>query len=278
MGARARRLTGGVAGILAGLLLAAGAGQAGAAVQTASSGGVSATLTYAGTLYEPGPVTLDIARDGVVQRLTGFGDAGGDAPAYGVAGPGAVRVRDLDGQGAPEVLVRLYSGGAHCCTRSAIATLSPQSGTWSLQTHDWGDAAWVLRDLDRDGAPELVSWDARWAYWGGVYATSPRPIQIWSVRDGALVDVTRAHRAAVLRDQAAQWRYYAHHRNLRQGLRGVLATYVIDGYSAGRPAAAWTRVYAAYRRPDRLRFFTALRNRLTRLGYRAASDPVPPVR
>ena len=130
-------------------------------------------------------------------------------------------------------------------------------------------------DLDYDDRVEFVSWDARWAYWGSSYAESPYPLQIWSFSAGTLVDASAEHPGEVLLDMGRRWATYT--RRAADGLsgRGNLAAYVADAYLVGRQARAWRRVYRAYQEPDRTRFFTALRRRLTELGYRVAGSHVP---
>jgi hypothetical protein len=261
------------------LLVLAAAVPAVAAQWTAARGAVSATVTDAGgaSPLAFGDVALTITRAGAATTFDGIGSDGGTF-VYRAMRPRPLVLRDLDGDGEPEALVTLYSGGAHCCTRSAIA--SWDGSAYRLSTHGWADAGWALRDLGRDGTIELVSWDPRWAYWSVPYFASARPLQVWrwSTARGRLVDVTTHFRRAILADMRAQWRGI--HRLRAEGAptRGAVAAFVADGYLARRPGAAWRRAYAAYRRPDRLRFFRALRGELVRLGYRRAGSHVPPVR
>ena len=84
---------------------------------SARMGTVAATVTYTerNFLYEK--LRVRIARagrtalDAPIQRL-GCPDCANDRPS-------AVKIRDLDG-GEPEVLVDLFSGGAHCCLFTLI--------------------------------------------------------------------------------------------------------------------------------------------------------------
>ena len=262
----------------AAMALLAASGPAMATQTTVTSGPVTATLTSSGTFQKPGPVSLTITRAGVPTTFTGLeSDPGASGVvhanpvglAYAPIPGDPLRVRDLDGDGEPEVLVRLFSGGAHCCEVTSVASFDAAAGAYRLTAQTFNDAGWVLHDLGGTPSPEFISWDYRWAYWGGNYAGSPKPLQVWSFSAGAFGDVTRRFPAALRRDQARQWTYAAQAR--RQGVspRGAYAAYVADAYSLGRPDPAWARVRAAYRAPDRRRFFKALANQLRSLGYSA---------
>ena len=258
---------------LAAALLAALPALAAAARVSATAGQVTATLVSTGTRFHPGTTTLTVTRAGATTTFPGLQGTSG----YILTSSIPPVIRDLDGDGEPEVLAELYSGGAHCCTRSVIARWDPAAATYRADVRDWGDATWRLTDLDRDGVPELVSWDGRWAYWGGSYAGGAFPLQVWSFRGGTLVDVTRAFPAALRRDQG---RHLIGFRQLRRNGdtgKGPLAAYVADAYGLGTQDAAWRRIYRLYRLRDRVTFFHALRAQLVRLGYAPSGQPVPPI-
>ena len=91
-----------------------------AKTETATSGAITATLSYnhVQDSFEYTNMALTISRAGV-QVLAAdptFGDC--DSPYCapgGLGGRDSVAVRDLDGDGEPEVILDLYTGGAHCC-------------------------------------------------------------------------------------------------------------------------------------------------------------------
>lgn len=274
---------------LAGLAAAAVAlGAAGApalgATRTVTRDGVTATLTYGGSAARtPGPIALTLTRAGATQTFSGLESdplagtgpvhAQAPSPTYEAFTPTPLRLRDLDGDGSPEALVRLYSGGAHCCEVLSVAWFDATAATWKIGAHAFDDAGWALRNLGGTPSPELVSWDARWAYWGGVYAGSPEPLQVWSFSGGTFRDATRDFPDALRRDQARQLRFSAQAK--RQGgiYTGGLAAYVADGWSLGRPAAAVARIRPLLPVRGRARFLKALRNNLVRLGY---TKPIAP--
>ena len=204
-----------------------------------SSGAVSATLRWTGSFQDVGPVSLTVTRAGVPTTFTGLqSDPSGSGAVHagpaGAAGYSPIpsdplNVRDLDGDGEPEVIVRLFSGGAHCCEVTSVASFDATASAYRLTAQTFNDAGWVLRDVGSTRSPEFVSWDHRWAYWGGPYAGSPRPLQIWSFARGAFHDVTRSFPAQLRRDQARQLSYVAEARRQGASPRGLFAAYIADG-------------------------------------------------
>jgi len=152
----------------------------------------------------------------------------------------AVRVLDLDGGGEAEVLIDLYTGGAHCCAYTLLYRLDRASGRYRKALQFWGNAFYRLDDLDRDGRPELVSSDDRFASAFTPYAYSLLPIQIWRLRSGRLADATRSYPGAVAEHARELWRLY---ERMRSGeVRGILAAYLADEALLGREDRGWLRL------------------------------------
>ena len=172
--------------------------------------------------------------------------------------PKAVTVRDLDGDGEPEILVDLWTGGAHCCAWTRIYRWS--GSTYTSSAAFWGDLGYRLEDLG-DGGLDLVSGDDRFAYAFSSFAGSGFPLRIWRYGAGRLVDVTGDHRALVARDAAKWWRWGALARRTRSESGGVLAAWAGDEWvlGKGRAALAWLHRHRLY--PKGLAPF------LRRLGY-----------
>jgi subtilisin-like proprotein convertase family protein len=189
-------------------------------------------------------------------------------------------VRDLDRDGEPEVLFDFYSGGAHCCTYSLIHRWDGRSRRYARTVRWWGNVGYRLADLDRDGRPELQSYDDRFSYRFTAYVASLRPLQVWHYEGGRLQDVTRRFPRLVARDAASLWRLYLRERRARvKEVRGILAAWLADQYLLGRSAAGWRRLEEAYRRgdvgrgrtmfgyPAGRRYLAELRSFLRRAGY-----------
>jgi hypothetical protein len=211
--------------------------------QTASLGAVTATLSYTpvGGLQFAN-VRLKIVRAGVQMLDQDLGKmcdlCSGAGP---VSGGKAVHVRNLDGAGSPEpeVYVDLTSGGVHCCFIVPLFRLSDDGTHYESLVHDFGNAGYELKDLNRDGVPEIVTRDD--VFYGAftAYAASGAPVQVLRYDRGALRDVSRLFPEQV-RPDLREWRtVIAQQKRLRDGeLRGVVAPYVADECLLGRCAAA----------------------------------------
>jgi hypothetical protein len=162
--------------------------------------------------------------------------------------PVAVQVRDLDG-GEPEVLVDLFTGGAHCCSITLI--LRYDHGRYRSTLGYWGNYGYRLVDLDHDGLPEFSAFDERFVYTFTAYVFSAAPIQIWKYRQGRFVDVTRDFPAAIRKDAASTWKLYLQGRRQKDvDVRSYVAAYVADQYLLGRPDEATRVLDLALRRGD----------------------------
>jgi subtilisin-like proprotein convertase family protein len=195
-----------------------------------------------------------------------------------ITSPRPLTVRDLDGDGEPEVLVDLYTGGAHCCFYTVIMRFTGR--TYRGTVAFWGDPGYGLQDLDHDGRPELVSADDRFAYRFTYYAASALPVQISHYDHGVMIDVTSSYPAVVRSDAATLWSEYVKARTDKGAdVRGVLAAWLADEYRLGLGDEAWGKVRAAYAHgelsaprvdpiwPAGLKYLDALRSFLAKSGY-----------
>lgn len=215
--------------------------------ERAQGGDVSASLTYVERSYFFEHQQLKIVRAGHVAL---------DAPIERVCGqchedrPTGLRVRDLDG-GEPEVIADMYSGGAHCCLFSVILRYDPATRTYRSRVADWGNFGSKLVDLDHDGLPEFSAFDERFLYTFTAFVFSAAPIQIWSYRQGKLVDVTRRYPAAIAKDASSLWKLYLQGRGQKDAdVRSYVAAYVADQYLLGRPDVATRVLDLALKRGD----------------------------
>jgi hypothetical protein len=256
--------------------------------ESAQGGDVSAQLDWVRLgSYQYGRTRLTIVRGGTTvldhAKVDPFCFARGhcagadDAQPQGAsAGRGSLTVVDLDGDGEPEVVVDLYTGGAHCCSYSRVYRYDPATGAYTQIVHMWGDPGYRLEDLDGDGRPEFVTADDRFAYAFTDYAASGLPIQILSFAGGAFTDVTRAYPVQVRADAESWLRVYTRERR-RHGpkdLKGIVAAYVADEYLLGDGAAGEALLSSAKRRGDlggfggsASRFVVRLHRFLRRDGY-----------
>jgi hypothetical protein len=88
-----------------------------------------------------------------------------------VAELGAETGTDLTGEGNPDVVFRVYTGGAHCCFSTIVYDLGPAL-TKVLET-PLSNCDGRFEDLDGDGTAEVVTCDDLFAYTYCAYAGSP---------------------------------------------------------------------------------------------------------
>lgn len=197
--------------------------------------------------------------------------------------PVQIEVRDLDG-GEPEVLLDMYTGGAHCCSVALVLGYDAARKAYRSKLLFFGNYGYRLVDLDHDGLPELSAFDERFVYTFTAFVFSSAPVQVWSYREGRLIDVTRDF-PAVIRKQAA---------GLAKSIlkippekdfdaRAYVAAYVADQYLLDRPdeakraldfALAHGELYTGKQYlgwPAGRTFVTVLLRDLRRWGYIRAS-------
>jgi len=263
------------------VLAAAAATPAGAATKSARSGDVQAQLSYERRGdYGYRDVRITITRGDLVLR---------DEPAPCSADPSVtcedfepfpvvagghnpVRVVSIDSDAEPEVVIELFTGGAHCCLLAVIYDYDQPTNSYRRLVVDFADPGFVLKDLGHDGRLEFVSADPRFAYAFASFAGSAFPIQIWRFRDGSLVNVTHRFPREIAHDAARHRRKYVRARRQRQfELRGILAAYVADKYLLGQKQSAIRYLRTAKRRGDLGRnpekFISSLRRFLNARGY-----------
>ncbi|MGZ4268110.1 MAG: hypothetical protein ACXVSX_02745 [Solirubrobacteraceae bacterium] len=232
----------------------------------AAAGSTAAHATWDGAQIGVANVHLTVTRGGAT-TFDGDPWSGGDCAQGGCSlaplGGSPLRVRDLDGDGSPEVLLDGFTGGAHCCELTEILRAGPAGDVRTER--NWGDPGYRLRDLDRDGRPEFVTADDAFAYAFAAYAVSPLPPRVLSWRAGTFTDVTRRFPAVVRADLAQlrkDLRVLARHHLPRAG---AIAAYTADLYLLGRAGEARAYLAAA---PGGRRYHARVLKFLHQHGYR----------
>lgn len=272
---------GGALAVLATLGLAAPALAAGHThQQTAQAGGVTATYSYQGQYPNFGHERLVISQSGKTVY---------DQPVHShlmcgsTCAPGSDRslhLIDLNHTGTDNVVLDLFSGGAHCCTIEQVFTYDATRGTYVMAEHNFGNPGDVLRDLGHDGRYEFVSGDDRFAYRFTDYAASGFPVHILTFAQGRFHDATRAYKHLIAVDARAWMKAYrGQARNHYSDSVGLIAAWAADedllGHSAlvrrtlRREARAGHLNSALYgARDSGTRFIADLMKFLRRSGYR----------
>ena len=268
-------------GILSATLLPVSA--ATATTKTAQAGNVKAELSYqkANTEFTQfNDLRLKVTRAGKALLSQPLPDSEGNWPLVALDtdwgkenAQAAFQVRDLDADREPEVLIDLFTGGAHCCTYSLIYRYNPRTQTYSSDRYEWGNSGYRLQDLDKNGIPEFQGRNDAFAYAFGSYAGSGYPLQIWQYRQGKMLDVTRQYPKLVYNDAYFWWQTFQQNRNdgVEYG-KGPLSAYLADKYLLGQGQDGWQKVQQAYKGPDRQQYFTDLRRFLQQTGYSSGSS------
>lgn len=193
---------------------------------------VSSSLDSSG-LYAPRIQLTDAT--GATTEVTGVGT--------GYAANVTFAVTRLDPKdGVSQVLVSMFTGGAHCC--SVLTLLESRDGQWlTYDLGSWdGDTPALPEDLDGDGVKEFRFVDQAFLYAFGSYAESWAPPVIQKIVDGRVQDVSKAVAYRSIYEQAAA--------NSRSAClarsNGACAAYVASAARAGRLDAAWTEMLNAY--------------------------------
>jgi hypothetical protein len=150
-------------------------------------------------------------------------------------------VKSLEPGGSPDVVLNLYSGGAHCCFITQVYRYDAGAGTYALVQRDFGDPGARIETLA--GGPVFFSADDRFAYAFAAFAFSGLPVQIWSFASGRFVDVTRRFPALIRKDAAVQYGAYLGNRTQGLGL-GYLAAWAADEDLLGQSALVRRRLAA----------------------------------
>jgi hypothetical protein len=84
-----------------------------------------------------------------------------------------IETKDITGDGIPELIIGVWSGGAHCCFSIIIFSLGEEFK--KIAEIEGGDSSFEFRDFEGDGIYELVGRDWIFAYWETSFAQSPAP-------------------------------------------------------------------------------------------------------
>lgn len=232
-----------------------------AETKTAESGNVRAEFSYQSQDFCLENPQLQISRDGenVLNQSLSTDD-------FLICRLTDLQVRNLDVNPEPEVILDIYTGGAHCCWVSMIYRYDATQDAYTLTEQFWGNAGYEFKDLNQDSILEFLTRDDSFAYAFTSYAGSSYPLQIWQYRNGKMVDVTRSYPQLIYNDAYQLWQRYTE-TDYPGVARGALAAYLADKYMLGQSEDGWQRVRQAYQGNDRESFFKDLRKFLQQTGY-----------
>lgn len=240
--------------------------QAAPIVKTVQSGNVKAELSYEKEEYTYKNIRLKITRSGrIVLNKLMSSESG--RPLTDYEPRKNFQVLDLDGDKEPEVVLNLYTGGAHCCTYSVIYRYEAAQQQYSSINHAWAHTGFQFKDLNGDGLPEFKSADNEFAYAFSSFAGSGMPIQIWQYRQGTMTEVTRQFPKEISANATFYWKAYQDAKAQKSEVKGLLAAYLADKYLLGQAQQGWKQLQEVYKESDRQQYFTQLRKFLQEAGY-----------
>ena len=149
----------------------------------------------------------------------------------------------------PQVVLTQFSGGAHCCTLTKIATID--KGSWwvvdggSLD----GGFGYQYQDLNNDRESELISLDNSFLYAFECYACSYAPTRIKKLVGAEIKDVTTDQQYRdFLREKLRQMESNAHTNASLLQSNGYLGGWVAAKALVGEFEDAWRTMLANYNR------------------------------
>jgi hypothetical protein len=260
-------------------------------VETASSGDVTAELSYVKRQRGSGEFRVEEFRDFRV-RVLRAGKVLYDrpigkpceqfcTPAESALTRKHVGLRDLNGDGEPEAIVDLFTGGSSCCVFVFAYGYDAAANVYRRARLDTG-GGFVARDYGRDGAIELVGDDFRFRGLFTCGACGSRPLRIWNYTPTGFEVVTPSFPAKIRTHARRMKRIYERVRHRRDApvfVKGALTPYAADLCLLHRCRAGFRLVRLAIRRgeldrgpdfdipPHRAAYLRALKRFLRRTGY-----------
>lgn len=163
-------------------------------------------------------------------------------------------MKDVTGDGVPELIILDFSGGFHCCSHYYVIELSdPLSILLDL---DAGNQGIYFKDLNNDGVMEIETNEDVFSYWYTSFVGSPMPRVVLSLQGGKYkADATLMRKPAPtdtevrkMADMIKGWGGWASPE--------VAWLYAIDLIYSGNITSAQKYVDLAWRKNDTGRFET----------------------
>jgi hypothetical protein len=160
--------------------------------------------------------------------------------AVGGLKPSSVSFHDLNGDGTPELVLVLWTGGAHCCYLDQIFDFSHNPAhKLEINLRDSGARVTTVNNhVILQGA------DNRFDYAFTDYADSASPVQVWQYESDKVVDTTRSFTGLIGADAARWWARYLKARTSAKDddVRGLLAAWAADESLLGDGTSAHTQL------------------------------------
>lgn len=207
---------------------------------TLSEGSVSTTLDYT-------PPNYDSLADDIGEHLQyqvyydGEQFVEAAAEAFGFS---SVSLQDLDGDRTAEVIVKDFSGGAHCCTSTVVYSWQGDDFSQVETGYLDGDGG-QFEDLDGDGNYEFVSANNAFLYAFSSYAGSFPPPLVMTFSDGTFTDTTRQY-PELIRERINSVEGLLAESEFVLERNGLLASYVASKILVGEYESGWAYMLDRY--------------------------------
>lgn len=200
-----------------------------------ASGDITFSVSMEGDEDNPGPSTATAKRGD--ETLFSF-----TTPTeYSMFGSDAGLLKLDPATAAPQLVFTRFTGGAHCCTQTWIAT-APEGGSgWTLIDAGVLDGGgYSFEDIDGDGTLELVNVDNSFLYAFDSYAGSFAPIRVNRLRGNTLKDISGEDEARPqLKRDLARMEFAAKLNRDLWKENGFLAGWVAAKQRLGQGEDAW---------------------------------------
>lgn len=185
-----------------------------------------------------------------------------------------IKEYDLDNDGKREILIEMYSGGAHCCSSLFAGEIENNKFRYT-DSILWGNSYYEIKDLNGDNKFEIAGVNDMFAYAFTNYAQSQMNILIYGYQNKKFVNVTRNFPELVnkqIDDMKAELKPYQDNGfkcpelneetfNTDAGaVKAILAVIVADYNTLGEIKKGYDFVDANYNCPDKERFTNILKS------------------
>ena len=185
-----------------------------------------------------------------------------------------IKEYDLNNDGKKEILIEMYSGGAHCCTSQYLGKFINDKFVF-LDTVFWGNSYFSIEDIDNDGKLEIKGANDMFAYAFTNYAETRFPLLIYSFNGNKFVNVTSDYKE-LIRNQLEEFRqelktYFDTGFKCMEinedtfntdagAVKTMLAAIVADYYLLGEVNKGYDLVDSFYKCPDKDKYREILQN------------------
>ncbi len=180
---------------------------------------------------------------------------------------------DLDHDGTKEVLLDMYSGGAHCCTYLVAARINDDKFK-ILDSIYWGNSFYEIKDLNNDGRYEIQGANDMFAYAFTNFAQSRFSVIIYAFQKNRFINVTKNFPKLVqkdiddLREELKNYTDTGYQcMNVDEdtfntdpgAVKAILAPLVDDYYTLYQVSKGYDLVDSVYKCPDKDKFIQILK-------------------